>query len=186
MRQAPACHTHSKTPFGPQQRRFHSINAKRSPAMANGQHPGSKCRKRADFKRRSAVEIKNGVDVLRAVVRARRFKSHLSSLARDLNVPVGDLEDFVDSGRELPMPVLQKLAREFFDAEIDVATGLLRSANRNEAKPLCTAYPEQRDPKLSPYYRPMLPGPHLPGPQPVKPEPPQPKRGRPGWIGEFW
>ena len=55
MRQAPARHTHSETPFGPQQRRFHSIHAKRSPAMANGQHPGSKCRKRADFTRRSAV-----------------------------------------------------------------------------------------------------------------------------------
>ena len=128
-------------------------------------------------------EIKNGVDVLRAVVRARRFKSHLSLLARDLSVPVGDLEDFVDSGRELPMPVLQKLAKEFFDAEIDVATGLLRSANRNEPKPLRGGYPPQRDPKLSPGYRPMPPGPHLPGPQPVVPEKPQAKTARPGWIG---
>lgn len=94
-------------------------------------------------------EIKTGVDVLRAVVRARRFKSHLSLLARDLNVPVGDLEDFVDSGRELPMPVLQELAKEFFDAEIDVATGLLRSANRNEATPMPDAatYPPPYSPK---------------------------------------
>ena len=49
-------------------------------------------------------EIKTGVDVLRAAVRARRFKSHLSLLARDLNVAVGDVEDFVDSGRQLPPP----------------------------------------------------------------------------------
>jgi hypothetical protein len=38
MREAPACHTHSETPFGPQQRRFDSSNAKRSQAVANGQH----------------------------------------------------------------------------------------------------------------------------------------------------
>jgi hypothetical protein len=42
MRKAPARHTHSETPFGPQQRQFDSIKAKRSPAIANGQHPGSR------------------------------------------------------------------------------------------------------------------------------------------------
>ena len=36
MREAPARHTHSETPFGPQQRQFDFINAKRSPAIANG------------------------------------------------------------------------------------------------------------------------------------------------------
>jgi len=35
MRQAPSRHTHSETPFGPQQRRLDSSNAKRSPAIAN-------------------------------------------------------------------------------------------------------------------------------------------------------
>ena len=140
------------------------------------------------------MEIKNGADVLRAVVRARRFKSHLSSLARDLNVPVGDLEDFVDSGRELPMPVLQKLAKECFDAEIDVTTGLLRSANRNEAKPLCGAgYPPQPKPQTPAQeilWRAMreMAATKQPcaAPQPVKPEKPQPKRGRAGWLGGFW
>jgi hypothetical protein len=35
MREAPSRHTHSETPFGPQQQRLDSINAKRSPAIAN-------------------------------------------------------------------------------------------------------------------------------------------------------
>ena len=159
--------------------------------------PGDEIRRcsaahRADFTRRSAVEIKNGVDVLRAVVRARRFKSHLSSLARDLNVPVGDLEDFVDSGRELPMPVLQKLAREFFDAEIDVATGLLRSANRNEATPMpdTATYPPPYSPKTPEqrvFWRAMREMEAIKQPCAApQPEPPKEKKSRPGWIGGFW
>jgi len=129
------------------------------------------------------VEIKNGVDVLRAVVRARRFKSHLSSLARDLNVPVGDLEDFVDSGRELPMPVLQKLSKECFELKSTSQRGYCARPTEMSPKPLRGGYPPQRDPKLSPAYRPMPPGVHLPGPQPAKPEKPQAKTARPGWIG---
>jgi hypothetical protein len=35
MREAPSSHTHSETPFGPQQRRLDSINAKRWPAIAD-------------------------------------------------------------------------------------------------------------------------------------------------------
>jgi len=57
------------------------------------------------------------------------------------------------------------------------------SVNSKIRPPLCGGYPPQRDPKLSPSYRPMLPGPHLPGPQPVVPEKPKPKASRPGWLG---
>jgi hypothetical protein len=42
MREAPARHTHSETPFGLQQRWFDSINAKRPPAIASSGVLGSR------------------------------------------------------------------------------------------------------------------------------------------------
>ena len=81
---------------------------------------------------------------------------------------------------------MQLLAREFFNAELDIETNRLRSLNSAEPKPLCAAnYPPRFDPKTSPYYSPP-PRDHdavlARMPRPVNPVPHKQKRLRPGWA----
>jgi hypothetical protein len=82
-----------------------------------------------------------GIDVLRAATKSRRFKGHLGLLARDLQVTIGDLEAFADSGKQLPPAVLQALAKELFNAELDVEANKLRSLNKAETKPMGISLP---------------------------------------------
>jgi len=135
------------------------------------------------FNKTNAEPETTGTDILRAATRSRRHKGHLGILARDLHIWISDLEAFVDNGKPLPEPVLQELAREFFNARLN-EQGLLQSLNTAEVKPMCASgYPPRMDPKSHPYYIPPRdPAAPLLAPQPVKPVPSKPTGPRPGWA----
>ena len=81
------------------------------------------------------VEPATGISVLRAALRSRRFKGHLSLLARDLQCGISDLEEFCN-GKVPSEKLLQGLAKEFFNAELDVESNRLRPLNKIEPSPL--------------------------------------------------
>jgi hypothetical protein len=135
------------------------------------------------FEKQAAPEpAVTGTDILRDATRSRRQKGHLGILARDLHVSISDLEAFTDNGRPLPEPVLQALAKEFFNAELDIAANRLRSLNNAAPKlmgiapaPLdrnAVTYPPRADPKARHYIN--------PGP-PMIPSQLQAAK-RPGWL----
>jgi hypothetical protein len=128
-------------------------------------------------------EIKTGADVLRRAVRARRHKAHLGLLARDLNVPIGDLEDFADAKRELAMPILQKLAKELHDAEIDPESGLLRQLNRREPRLAGIPPPPYRHSPHQ-YPPPYKPSSRFSGFTGGPPSTPGRLAKGPGWLGD--
>ena len=84
----------------------------------------------------ASVEPATGISVLQAALRSRQFKSHLSLLARDLQCPVSDLENLCNHGKAPSERILQGLAREFFQAELDVERNLLRPLNPPKPMPL--------------------------------------------------
>jgi hypothetical protein len=132
--------------------------------------------------------VTTGTDVLRQTVKARNRSPHaLSLIASEIaGVGVSTLEDFAAGKIDLKVETLQALTRILYPhAEFDAERDLLCSANKQEAKPMCTAYPARFDPKSSPHYMPFNPDQPRTAPQPVKAEPPKPKASRPGWAS-WW
>ena len=78
------------------------------------------------------IEIKTGLDVIRGALLNRAKHGHLGTLARDLGVNVGDLEDFAYGRGSLPPATLQALATDLFGGHAEYDSEL----NRTEAKPL--------------------------------------------------
>jgi hypothetical protein len=69
--------------------------------------------------------------VLAACVKSRRHAGNFAGLARDVGARISDLDNFADRRlKTLPMPILQKLAVEFYGKNviIDEATMLLKKA----------------------------------------------------------
>jgi hypothetical protein len=132
------------------------------------------------FNKTAAEPETSGTDLLRDATRSRRHKVHLGILARDLHISISDLEAFVDNGKPLPEPVLQALAREFFNAELTEADKL-SSVNKAEPRlfgipsppfdPNAVTYPPRTDPKASRIN--INPGPPITMPWSSK---------RPGWL----
>ena len=130
------------------------------------------------------IEIKDGRDVLRKTLHARNRSPHaLALIASNVDgVGVSDLENVIAGKIELPVPALQQLAKELYPhSEYDPESGLMRSANRAEPTPLCTAYPEPFDPKSAPYYFPVTAGSHIDRAPQLPKSKPRPKRQ--GWLG---
>jgi hypothetical protein len=122
-----------------------------------------------------------GAQVLRDALHARAIKSHyLSLVARDYNIALAALEDFVRLGSKLPPEVLNRLARDLFgdNASYDPQRDLLVRTTA-EARPLGNRPPsiDEMDLEL-----PTFTG----GPAPVRPRhaalPGTPQRRRPGWA----
>ena len=103
--------------------------------------------------------------------------------SRDVQTSISTLEDFCDIGKPLPMPLLQALAKEFFNAEIDEASGLLQSLNRTPPVVLAPVRAEPSDPTTARYFQEPERNPLSRAPQPVVPKKVATKKGRPGWIG---
>ena len=135
------------------------------------------------FSKNDPEPVVTGADVLREATKSRRRAGNFGGLARDLHVSISDLEAFADGGEPLAEPVMQSLAREFFNARLNDA-GLLEPLNKPEVKPMCASgYPPFIDPKSHPFYTPPRePGAYYAAPQPVKPVPAKPKGPRPGWA----
>lgn len=135
------------------------------------------------------VQIKTGVDAIRARTYVWCRKHHPGTLSRDCDIPIEKLEAFAYNKGELTHDQLNNLARELLDAKLDPESGLLKPRRPPpETKPLCTAYPERfnaADPKWARYLRWTPPAP----PQPSPPKPATTKetaaanswRRRPGW-----
>ena len=136
------------------------------------------------------VQIKTGIDAIRARTYVWCRKHHPGTLARDCDIPIEKLEAFAYNKGELSHDQLNGLARELLDAKLDPQTNLLRPLKSPPAtKPLCTAMPERfnpDDPKWAQY---MV---WKPPSQPSQPSPPKPAtakeiaaanswRRRPGW-----
>jgi hypothetical protein len=138
-------------------------------------------------RKESAMEepVVTGVDILRRMVKSwNRNPGGLAAIAREVDgVGLGGLEDFGDGKADLKVEVLKQLTTVLYPhSEYDPELNLLRSANKQEPKPLCAAYPDRFDPKSAPYYAPFNPDEPRFTLRPEKAEPAKPK-GRPGWLG---
>jgi len=140
-------------------------------------------------KKTASDEPVTGVTVLRQTVANRNGRPHsLTAISREIDgVSTATLEAFGAGKADLSVDRLQALTKILYPhSEYDPESGMLRSSNREPSRPLYTAdLGRPFDPKSSPTYTPVGPGPHLPGPQPVKPENVQKPKGRPGWLGGF-
>ena len=97
----------------------------------------------------------DGVSVLRQALRARnKTPNMLSLIASEIDgVGVSTLEDFSNNKANLGIETLQALAKILLDAECDPESGMLRSANRSEAKSMGTHRPltiPKRIPTITP------------------------------------
>src|SRR5262245_18912766 len=104
-----------------------------------------------------------GTDAIRQMLRVRNKRMNLAILARDLGIPSGTLDAFIDGKRSLPIPVLQGLTEELWNghAVYDPGVDQLRPALQEPARPL-GAKPSLTIPL--PKYR---AGPAQGGPRPV-------------------
>jgi hypothetical protein len=134
----------------------------------------------------SIDKIETGADLVREALRGLNRKLNLSNTARDVGLPISTLEDFAENRlAALPPEKLAALVKAIFNGhfEIDAATGLLKSTNKEPARPLC----------LANYLPPTVPGPlvlnvagELSIRRPAASEQSKPKTTRPGWLGGFW
>jgi hypothetical protein len=89
-----------------------------------------------------------GTDVIRAALYARNKKTNLATMARDLNMQTGPLEDFAE-GRlsTLPPATLQKIAAYIWPngTTYNAAADLLEHPNKGAAKAL-PVYPTHATP----------------------------------------
>jgi hypothetical protein len=122
-----------------------------------------------------------GLDILRDALRARAHKSHLGSLARDLNITVEALDDFARSGTSLSPETMTRLAQDLFGSSsvsFDPQRNLL-VCTTPPARPLGVIPPSINQMKLQ---LPKFTG----GPAPPRPRsaaPPGAKQSRrPGWA----
>ena len=129
------------------------------------------------------AEAVTGLTVLRDALRARQRKSHLGTLARDLNIGVEVLENFARSGTGLSPDVMTRLAQDLFGSssvKFDATRNLLVRTTP-EARPLGITPPSVNEMDLK---LPTFTG----GPAPVRPRKEalpgaQPRRS-PGWATE--
>jgi hypothetical protein len=71
-----------------------------------------------------------GTDVIKSVLQGRLKRGHAGTLAPDLQVSIGAVEEFAFGDAKLQVEVLKGLARELFDhAEYDPDADLLRILN---------------------------------------------------------
>src|SRR5262245_9189100 len=86
------------------------------------------------------TSITTGVDVLRSALAARNKKFHLGNLARDADIGLAQLNNFID-GKSIPRPEqLQALTREVYAGHVvlDLERNLLKSAYSHEPKSIGT------------------------------------------------
>ena len=115
-------------------------------------------------------EVKTGTDAIRAQLRIFMAKGHLATVAHDIDgAGVAVLESFATGGAQLPLPVMQQLAKLLLDAKLDPATGLLQPLQRPESRPLCASGIPRFEPKDAPFFQPLQASASRPGPSPVKP-----------------
>ena len=115
-----------------------------------------------------------GTDLLRKA--ALSWSVAFAQIARDLKIPIDDLNSFSRGGR-LPPDTLKALARFFFQGtvEFDPAIDRLRSTNKQE--PVTMGHGP--DPYVPPKNAPKI----YTGPPPLyPPRKPEPKVPRPGWA----
>jgi hypothetical protein len=122
-----------------------------------------------------------GLDILRDALRARAHKSHLGSLARDLNITVEALDDFARSGTSLSPETMTRLAQDLFGSSsvsFDPQRNLLVRTTP-PARPLGVIPPSINQMKLQ---LPKFTG----GPAPPRPRsaalPGAKQSRRPGWA----
>ena len=98
----------------------------------------------------SIDKIETDADLVREALRGLNLKPNLSNTARDVGLPISTLEDFGEN-RLAALPPEKLAALVIFNGhfEIDAATGLLKSTNKEPARPLCPAN----------YLPPTVPGP---------------------------
>jgi hypothetical protein len=127
-----------------------------------------------------SIEV-TGTQILRDALRARALKSHLGTLARDLNIGVEALEGFARSGTALAPDIMTRLAQDLFGSssvKFDAARNLLVRTTP-EARPLGIRPPSVNEMKLE---LPKFTG----GPAPPRPHsaalPGAKQSRRPGWA----
>ena len=110
------------------------------------------------FKRKDAAAMTEpaitGTTVLRKTLHAwNRSPNAMARIASEVvGVGVSTLEAFAEGKADLSVEALKALTKVLYPhSEFDPELNLLRSANKQEAKPMCTAYPERFDPKSSPH-----------------------------------
>jgi hypothetical protein len=134
------------------------------------------------------VQIKTGIDAIRARTYVWCRKHHPGTLSRDCDIPIEKLEAFACNKGELTHDQLNSLARELLEAKLDPESGLLRPLKPPpETKVLCTAYPERFNPDDPAWSRYLRWTPPAPSPSPPKPATAKEIaaatawRRRPGW-----
>ena len=119
-----------------------------------------------------------GTDLLRKATLA--WSSALAQIARDLRIPLDDLDAFKRGKGQLKPDALKALARHYFggNVEFDPAINRLRSSNKQE--PISMG--RGPDPYVPPPNAPKFQGgPPPPAPGYCVPTPPKAKV-RPGWA----
>ena len=124
------------------------------------------------------TEIKTGTDAIREMLAARNKKYNIAPLAKELNIPSGELEDFAYGRAGLAPEVLEALAKVLFhgNAAYDPAIDRLRPVEREEPRPLGIRPPPITETMTLPTYR--------AGPAPAQTgyRPPPRKARRAGWV----
>jgi hypothetical protein len=126
------------------------------------------------------TEPTTGTDLVGQALRRRNRRLNMAGFARDLGIASDRLEAFADGRIGLASETKQAIVRDIWagDVEFDAELNLLRSANKEEPRPLGVR-PPPIDPATLPTFRGSLP---LIGPQLVTP--PKPKETkRAGWLG---
>jgi hypothetical protein len=123
-----------------------------------------------------------GTQAIRARVWSRWKRAHLAGLARDLQIPLPQLESFAQGG-QLPEAALHALTKEFFmNARFDAEKDKLIDT-RPPPKMACTVMSPPYDPKSDPRYVPFDPNQSMIRLRPMTPEPEKPNPfKRPGFA----
>ncbi len=106
-------------------------------------------------------------------------------IARDYNARLDQLDDFARAKVDLPPEVLQKLAKEFFDATLDLDRDLLVPRPQQAARSQGFGAPPIHQTVELPSYFSDGVDVIRHAPRPEKPVPVQPKAKRPGWVEEL-